>query len=154
MTGIVLLFIAMTCAHAPRFRRPFRSLFTGDEVGFVVERGRESRAIAALRLQYEEHTRRAARVEERTRLARDLHDAVKQQLFAIQTSAATAQARFDTDAAGAQSAIEQVRVSARDAMTQDRTRPRSRWSASRYRATSARHATTRPGRCCGLVSPG
>ena len=49
-------------------------------------------------------------------MARDLHDAVKQQLFAIQTSAATAQARFSSDAAGAHTALEQVRASARDAM--------------------------------------
>ena len=38
--------------------------------------------------------------------------------FAIQTSAATAQARFTSDAAGAQTALEQVRTSARDAMTE------------------------------------
>jgi signal transduction histidine kinase len=72
----------------------------------------------ALRSQYDEHIRQAARVEERTRLARDLHDAVKQQLFAIQTSAATAEARLASDAAGARSAIEQVRASARDALTE------------------------------------
>ena len=47
-----------------------------------------------------------------------MHDAVKQQLFAIQTSAATVEARLDSDAAGARSAIAQVRVSARDAMTE------------------------------------
>jgi hypothetical protein len=35
----------------------------------------------------------------RHRLARDLHDSVKQQLFAIHTSAATAQARFDAEPA-------------------------------------------------------
>ena len=40
-------------------------------------------------------------MEERARLARDLHDAVKQQLFAIQTSAATAQARLSIDPDGA-----------------------------------------------------
>lgn len=118
IAGIVLLFIAMTCAHAPRLRRPFRGLFEADEGPVLVERGRESGAIAALRSQYEEQIRRAARAEERTRLARDLHDAVKQQLFAIQTSAATAQARFHADAAGAHAALEQVRVSARDAMTE------------------------------------
>ena len=71
-----------------------------------------------LRSQYEQQIRHAARLEERSRLARDLHDAVKQQLFAIQTSAATAQARFADDAEGAQTALEQVRTSARDAMTE------------------------------------
>jgi signal transduction histidine kinase len=119
--GTVLLFIALTCAHAPRLRRPFRSLFDNERYGPVlVERARESSAMAALRSQYEEHIRQAARVEERTRLARDLHDAVKQQLFVIQTAAATAQERFHSDAAGTQWALEQVRGSARDAMTEMR----------------------------------
>jgi signal transduction histidine kinase len=119
--GVVLLFIALTCAHAPRLHRPFRSLFAHDTYGpLLVERARESGAIAALRSQYEEHVRQAARIEERTRLARDLHDAVKQQLFVIQTSAATAQERFHSDDAGAQAALEQIRVSARDAMTEMR----------------------------------
>jgi len=59
-----------------------------------------------------------ARQEERARLARDLHDAVKQQLFAIQTAAATVEARFDSDAAGARQALEQVRTSSREALTE------------------------------------
>ena len=53
--------------------------------------------LPALR-KHETQIRNAARQEERARLARDLHDAVKQQLFVIQTAGATAQARFDTDA--------------------------------------------------------
>jgi signal transduction histidine kinase len=72
----------------------------------------------SLRLRYEEQIREAARQEERARLARDLHDAVKQQLFAIQTAAATVEARFDTDAAGARQALEQVRSSSREALTE------------------------------------
>ena len=79
---------------------------------------RSKRTIEALRSEYEERIRQAVRQEERARLARDLHDAVKQQLFVIQTAAATAQTRFDTDAAGAKTALEQVRSSARDAMTE------------------------------------
>jgi signal transduction histidine kinase len=62
--------------------------------------------------------REAAAQEERNRLARDLHDAVKQQVFAIQTSAATVEARFETDAAGARDALAQVRQSAREAMVE------------------------------------
>ena len=72
----------------------------------------------ALRSQYEEQIGEAARQEERTRLARDLHDAVKQQLFAIQASAATVEARFAGDPAGAQAALAQVRTSAREATTE------------------------------------
>jgi len=72
----------------------------------------------SLKLLYEEQIREAARREERARLARDLHDAVKQQLFAIQTAAATVEARFDSDAAGARQALEQVRTSSREALTE------------------------------------
>ena len=67
---------------------------------------------------YEQQIRHAAAQEERNRLARDLHDAVKQQIFAIQTSAAAAEARLETDAAGARSALAQVRQSAREAMAE------------------------------------
>lgn len=66
----------------------------------------------------ERQIREAIAQEERNRLARELHDAVKQQVFAIQTSAATAETRFATDPAGAQQAISQVRQSAREAMSE------------------------------------
>jgi signal transduction histidine kinase len=74
----------------------------------------------ALRIQstYDEHIRQIARREERARLARDLHDAVKQQLFVIQTAAATAQTRFDDDPEGARDAVTQVRTAAREATTE------------------------------------
>jgi signal transduction histidine kinase len=81
----------------------------------VVTRDRKA---PSLKLLYEEQIREAGRQEERARLARDLHDAVKQQLFAIQTAAATVEARFDTDAAGARQALEQVRTSSREALTE------------------------------------
>jgi len=69
-----------------------------------------------LHSQYEQQIREAAGQEERNRLARDLHDSVKQQIFAIQTFAATAQARFDNDSVGAKETIDQIRRSAREAM--------------------------------------
>jgi signal transduction histidine kinase len=71
-----------------------------------------------LRSRYEEQIRASGRLEERNRLARDLHDSIKQQIFVIQTAAATAQARFDGDNAGARQALDQVRDSAREAMTE------------------------------------
>jgi len=71
-----------------------------------------------VRAAYEQQIREAARQEERNRLARDLHDAIKQQIFVIRTAAATAQARFDSDRDGTRKAIDQVRESARDAMTE------------------------------------
>ena len=77
-----------------------------------------SAAASRIRTSYDEHIRQIARREERARLARDLHDAVKQQLFVIQTAAATAQARLDEDRAGAREAVEQVRTAAREATTE------------------------------------
>jgi signal transduction histidine kinase len=60
--------------------------------------------------------REAAGQEERNRLAQDLHDSVKQQIYSIQTNLATAEARWDHDTAGARGAIEHARSAARDAM--------------------------------------
>ena len=118
--GVVLLFVSATFARAPRLPRMHRQLFEGQEGPMLVDRllAVRGRSINALRSQYDEHIRQAARVEERARLARDLHDAVKQQLFAIQTSAATVEARLTSDRSGAQSAIGQVRQAARDAVTE------------------------------------
>lgn len=62
-----------------------------------------------LRSEYEQQIRRAASQEERARLARDLHDSIKQQIFVIQTSAATVEARFDEDKPGAWEALGLVR---------------------------------------------
>ncbi|MEO7192006.1 MAG: sensor histidine kinase [Vicinamibacterales bacterium] len=69
-----------------------------------------------VRTRYEQQIRAIAAQEERHRLARDLHDSVKQQIFAIQTAAATVEARLESDPAGAIEAIETIRASARDAM--------------------------------------
>jgi signal transduction histidine kinase len=72
----------------------------------------------ALRSQYEQKIRQAAAQEERNRLARDLHDSIKQQIFAIQTAAATAQVNFDGESGTAREALNQIRSSAREAMTE------------------------------------
>ena len=71
-----------------------------------------------LRSEYEQQIRRAAGQEERARLARDLHDSIKQQIFVVQTSAATVEARFDEDKPGAREALGLVRGAARDAMSE------------------------------------
>jgi signal transduction histidine kinase len=76
------------------------------------------RSVAQLRSEYEHRIRMAAQQEERYRLARDVHDGVKQQLFVIQTAAATAQERLTADAAGAGDALIQVRTATREAMTE------------------------------------
>ena len=74
--------------------------------------------VRRLRSRYEVQIREAARVEERSRLARDVHDAVKQQMFVIQTAAATAEVRFDSDPAGAHDALAHIRAATREATTE------------------------------------
>jgi len=58
--------------------------------------------------------------EERKRLARDLHDSIKQQIFTIQVSAAAAQARWESDPEGARVAVADVRRGAQEAMAEMR----------------------------------
>jgi signal transduction histidine kinase len=70
------------------------------------------------RSRVEQQIRLTAAQEERNRLARDLHDSIRQQIFAIQTAAATAEARLEVDAEGARHEINAVRASARDAMVE------------------------------------
>ncbi|MCP4362590.1 MAG: sensor histidine kinase [Chloroflexi bacterium] len=55
---------------------------------------------------------------ERNRLARDLHDSIKQQLFSIQISAAAAQARWQQDEVGTQTALADVRASSKAALVE------------------------------------
>jgi signal transduction histidine kinase len=118
ITGIVLLYLAISGPGENLWPRapvlPSEPRLAGIS-GFHV---RNKRSLLRLRSEYETQIRNAARQEERARLARDLHDAVKQQLFVIQTAGATAQARFDTDAAGARAAVSQIRDAAREAMTE------------------------------------
>jgi signal transduction histidine kinase len=60
----------------------------------------------------------AAAQEERNRLARDLHDSIKQQLFSINVGTATAQERWERDPEGARKALADVRRSAREALVE------------------------------------
>jgi signal transduction histidine kinase len=118
IVGLVLLYLGITAAGSDmgRLSRLLPAEAGAHPRSFAIHNKRAP--LSRLRSQYEEQIRQAARQEERARLARDLHDAVKQQLFVIQTAAATAQARFETDADGAKTAVDQVRTSAREAMTE------------------------------------
>ncbi len=62
--------------------------------------------------------REAAAQQERSRLARDLHDSIKQQLFTINVSAAAVEARLAADTAGARAALADVRQAAHEAMVE------------------------------------
>lgn len=116
--GLVLLYLAITGPGADFRPRRHPALDLGAAPTATRFAIRNKPGLAALRSQYEEQIRQAARHEERARLARDLHDAVKQQIFVVHTAAATAQARLDSDRDGAHQALEQVRSAARDAMTE------------------------------------
>ncbi|MBP7227611.1 MAG: sensor histidine kinase [Longilinea sp.] len=65
-----------------------------------------------------EQVTQAAAQQERNRLARELHDSIKQQLFSIQMSAAAAQERWQTDAAAAQTALADLRRSTQEALAE------------------------------------
>jgi signal transduction histidine kinase len=61
---------------------------------------------------------KAAAVEERNRLARELHDSVKQQLFSIRMSALAARTQVQGDVNEAQEAIEDIQRSADEAQVE------------------------------------
>jgi signal transduction histidine kinase len=98
---------------------PWAPLIVAGVLGYcALAAARFTAGAATLRSQYEEQIRLATRREERARFARDLHDAVKQQLFVVQTSAATVEARLDSDRDAVQTAMESVREAARAAMSE------------------------------------
>lgn len=72
----------------------------------------------ALRQQWVRQLSEAAAQQERNRLARDLHDSIKQEIFSVNVAAATAQTRWESDPEGARRAIADVRGSAREAMAE------------------------------------
>jgi len=76
------------------------------------------RPLAAQRQIQLQQAEQAAAQQERNRLARDLHDSIKQQLFSIQISAAAAEARLQNDPDGAIAAIADVRGSGKAAMAE------------------------------------
>jgi signal transduction histidine kinase len=116
VAGGVLAYLGFTASPGARARLTVRSASGGH--AFVAVEKERGAAARRLRARYEERIREAARQEERARLARDLHDAVKQQLFVIQTAAATAQARFESDPPGARLAIDHLRTAAREAIAE------------------------------------
>jgi signal transduction histidine kinase len=72
----------------------------------------------ALRQHWIKQLSEAAAQQERNRLARDLHDSIKQQIFSVNVAAATAQARWESDPEGARRALADVRGAAREAITE------------------------------------
>lgn len=90
----------------------------GDLLHQVDALGARERELAALRADLVRTTGQAAAQAERNRLARDLHDSIKQQLYAINVSAAAALARWESDVVGARVAVEDARRSAQAALSE------------------------------------
>lgn len=109
MTASMLMYAAWMFGEHADVRFPVMVSLFGDSGAFSAYR---------LRSEYARRIEVAAAQEERHRLARDLHDSIKQQIFAIHTAAATAQERFESDAGGARAAVDQIRASAREAMAE------------------------------------
>ena len=74
----------------------------------------------AMRGRLYEQISEVAAQEERNRLARDLHDSIKQQVFSMSVSAAAAQAHLETNQEAARAALLDVRQSAQEAMVEMR----------------------------------
>lgn len=62
----------------------------------------------------------AAALEERNRIARDLHDSIKQQIFSISVSAAAAKAHMNSTGEGAREAVEDIQNSVKEAQVEMR----------------------------------
>lgn len=97
----------------PRWHGPLAGLVAS--INGLAGRDRE---VYDLRRGLLQQTHEAAAQAERNRLARELHDSIKQQIFSIHMSAAAAQARAETDPDGAKAALADVRRSAQEAMVE------------------------------------
>jgi signal transduction histidine kinase len=81
---------------------------------------RERSDLQTMRGQLVEQISASAAQEERNRLARDLHDSIKQQVFSMSISAAAAHAHLDSNPAAAREALLDVKQSAQEAMVEMR----------------------------------
>ena len=94
----------------PRLRWPLTSLFTlantlGQQTGQQVQ---VQQSNLAYRDQLLQQVSKAAVQEERNRLARDLHDSIKQQIFSITVSAAAIKARWERDLSGVRKIVDDI----------------------------------------------
>lgn len=81
---------------------------------------RERADLRTMRGHLVEQISAAAAQEERNRLARDLHDSIKQQVFSMSISAAAAHAHLETNPLAAREALLDVKQSAQEAMVEMR----------------------------------
>ncbi|MDX2163350.1 MAG: sensor histidine kinase [bacterium] len=88
-----------------------------DQVNALIQ---ERTTLKTMRGQLYEQISETAAQEERKRLARDLHDSIKQQVFSMSVSAAAAYAHLDTNVEAARQALRDVKQSAHEAMVEMR----------------------------------
>lgn len=103
---------------SPRGSHPLKPLITRLNTLIV-----QQHQTGTMRSQLTRQISEAAAQEERNRLARDLHDSIKQQIFSINVSTAAAQARLEADPPAlvqARAALADVRQSAQEAMVEMR----------------------------------
>ena len=103
-----------------RLRWPLARLFVlvntlGQQTGQQVQR--EQRNVA-YRDQLLQQVSKTATQEERNRLARDLHDSIKQQIFSIVVNAAAVKARWESNPAGARKAVDDIERTAQEAQVE------------------------------------
>ncbi len=99
---------------------PFSRLFTllnalGSQNGQQSQREQQT---VEYRDQLLQQVSKAAAQEERNRLARDLHDSIKQQIFSVVMSAAAVKARWEHDPQGARQAVDDIVKNAREAQVE------------------------------------
>jgi signal transduction histidine kinase len=93
-----------------RLRWPLTNLFAlvnalGQQTGQQVEMRQSN---LAYRDQLLQQVGKAAAQEERNRLARDLHDSIKQQIFSIAVSAAAIKARWESDLSSVRKIVDDI----------------------------------------------
>ncbi|MDX1992743.1 MAG: sensor histidine kinase [bacterium] len=101
--------LAVSAAH------PLKPLI--DAVNALIQ---ERADLKTMRGHLVEQITAAAAQEERNRLARDLHDSIKQQVFSMSISAAAAYAHLDSNPQATRAALQDVKQSAQEAMVEMR----------------------------------
>jgi signal transduction histidine kinase len=108
---LVMVFLGMSAALAWAGWRPLKPEEIAAEVA-TLQIPPETREVLLRQIG------ETAAQEERNRLARDLHDSIKQQLFTINVSTAAAQELWEQNPERAKTALADVRRSAREAMVE------------------------------------
>lgn len=102
----------LSIATCPPMLKPM-----AEQVNLLI---RERADLKTMRGQLVTQISEAAAQEERNRLARDLHDSIKQQVFSMSISAAAAHAHLDTNPQAARAALQDVKQGAQEAMVEMR----------------------------------